>query len=274
MEDKKIVTLQLRLTRRNALVILAGFFLCWRPGSLGSEQLTLTTYYPAPYGGYASLLTTSQTLLARDGGMVGVGTGTTTPTSTLHVVGQGQFVVDGVGADTVGYGTLGVTRSASGSTLSYIAMTRSGNVVKAMGIDSGNRWVFGLPASGTQIIPTAQMVIEQTGNVGIGAPDPTEKLHVNGNSRIENGNLMMPANNSVGFIEGMCTLKAFAPGPQTYCPNTDMRVMGVFGNATRCQTGGSLLLDNSTDMNIPSNWIPHVEQNCSGFLLCCKVTTY
>jgi hypothetical protein len=110
-----------------------------------------------------------------------VGIGTNSPGSTLHVVGQGQFAVDSVVADTANYGTLGVTRAASANTLSYIAMTRSGNVVKAMGIDSSNRWVFGLPTAGTQIISTPQMVIEQGGNVGIGTTIPSQKLDVNGN---------------------------------------------------------------------------------------------
>ena len=39
-----------------------------------SESLTITTYYPAPYGGYSRLLTTDTTLLARNTGSVGIGT--------------------------------------------------------------------------------------------------------------------------------------------------------------------------------------------------------
>jgi len=42
----------------------------------GSETLQITTYYPAPYGGYTRLLTTDTTLLARDSGNVGIGTNT------------------------------------------------------------------------------------------------------------------------------------------------------------------------------------------------------
>ncbi len=85
MENENIITVQLQLTRRKALFLLSFFFLCWHPGFLGSENLTLTTYYPAPYGGYASLLTTGQTLLARDGGNVGLGTAA--PTQKLDVQG-------------------------------------------------------------------------------------------------------------------------------------------------------------------------------------------
>ena len=43
-------------------------------GELGSESVTLTTYYPAPSGVYTQMITTGQTLLARDGGSVGIGT--------------------------------------------------------------------------------------------------------------------------------------------------------------------------------------------------------
>jgi hypothetical protein len=132
------------------------------PGTAGTDLLTILT-----------------------GGNVGIGINN--PGSTLHVVGQGQFAVDSVVADTANYGTLGVTRAASANTLSYIAMTRSGNVVKAMGIDSSNRWVFGLPTAGTQIISTPQMVIEQAGNVGIGTTTPGAKLEVAGQIKITGG---------------------------------------------------------------------------------------
>ncbi|MDT8286353.1 MAG: hypothetical protein RQ748_04510 [Elusimicrobiales bacterium] len=76
MQEHRMV-IEFRLTRRKVLTLLAVFFICWHPAMLGSETLTLTTYYPAPYGGYARLLTTGETLLARDGGAVGIGTGAT-----------------------------------------------------------------------------------------------------------------------------------------------------------------------------------------------------
>lgn len=42
-----------------------------------SETVQLTTYYPAPYGAYASMLTTSNTFLARDNGNVAIGSSVT-----------------------------------------------------------------------------------------------------------------------------------------------------------------------------------------------------
>lgn len=55
------------------IVSLCVIYLAFDYEILGSETLQITTYYPAPYGGYARLLTTDMTLLARDSGNVGIG---------------------------------------------------------------------------------------------------------------------------------------------------------------------------------------------------------
>ena len=49
------------------------------------ESVELTTYYPAPYGDYEELTTSSNTFLAIDSGNVGIGT--TAPNTKLHIVG-------------------------------------------------------------------------------------------------------------------------------------------------------------------------------------------
>ncbi len=56
-------------------------------GDLGSESVTLTTYYPAPSGVYTQMITTGNTYLARDGASK-VGVGTTNPATALSVVGD------------------------------------------------------------------------------------------------------------------------------------------------------------------------------------------
>src|SRR3989338_6324032 len=89
----KEITLKLKFNRHQAAALLAVFFLAWHPAFLGSETLTLTTYYPAPYGGYVSLLTTQQTLLARDAGRVGIGTAN--PVDKLGIAGGGIDVAGG-----------------------------------------------------------------------------------------------------------------------------------------------------------------------------------
>jgi hypothetical protein len=57
-------------------------------GELASENMTLTTYYPAPSGVYAQLITTGNTYLARDtaANSQKVGIGTTAPGALLTVV--------------------------------------------------------------------------------------------------------------------------------------------------------------------------------------------
>lgn len=92
MDNPRIITISLNIDRRTVFFLVTAFFLSWRPGYLGSETLTLTTYYPAPYGGYVNLLTTGQTLLARDGGNVGIGTGATAPIDRLTVSGTGTAI--------------------------------------------------------------------------------------------------------------------------------------------------------------------------------------
>ncbi len=51
--------------------------------ALGDENLTLTTYYPSPYGSYNQLSTAGNTYLATNSGNVGIGT--TKPGAKLHL---------------------------------------------------------------------------------------------------------------------------------------------------------------------------------------------
>jgi hypothetical protein len=92
MENGKL-NINLSLSRRGALLLLSAFFVCWHPGFIGSETLTLTTYYPAPYGGYVSILTTGSTLLARDAGNVGVGVAVPAQKFQVNATGGNSFMV-------------------------------------------------------------------------------------------------------------------------------------------------------------------------------------
>src|SRR5437016_1241369 len=62
------------------------FLLSAMAPELNSESVSLTTYYPSPSGIYAQMITTQQTMLARDGGNVAVGT--TNVLSKLNVNGS------------------------------------------------------------------------------------------------------------------------------------------------------------------------------------------
>ncbi|MEK7721109.1 MAG: hypothetical protein AAB359_01825, partial [Elusimicrobiota bacterium] len=78
----------------------------------GSETLTLTTYYPAPYGGYVSLLTTGQTVLARDSGSVGIGVAN--PSGKLQVS----------GGDAIFYGNVGIGTAIPGAALHVVGSVK------------------------------------------------------------------------------------------------------------------------------------------------------
>ena len=57
-----------------------------------AETVSISTYYPSPYGAYKSLDTTDETHFATDGGKVGIGT--KEPLSKLSVKGGDVEVLD------------------------------------------------------------------------------------------------------------------------------------------------------------------------------------
>ena len=65
--------------------------------TLMAEDITLTTYYPAPYGVYDELTTTGNTYLATTSGNVGIGT-TVPGTYRLNVTGTVNATAYSVGA--------------------------------------------------------------------------------------------------------------------------------------------------------------------------------
>jgi len=74
-----------------------------------AEDITLTTYYPAPYGAYDELTTTGNTYLATTSGNVGIGT-TTPGAYKLKVIGT---------IDTTAY-SVGTTPGAATTTITYV----------------------------------------------------------------------------------------------------------------------------------------------------------
>ena len=129
MKNEKIVGVQFKPGRKNCLFDLVAAFLCFHPRPLGSETLTLSTYYPAPYGGYVAILTTGgtaaspvNTVLARDGGKVGIGT--VSPASKLSVSGGIQMGDDTAACTASKNGTLrwhaGVVEVCAGTVWTYV----------------------------------------------------------------------------------------------------------------------------------------------------------
>lgn len=70
MTQTKEIILKLRLSAKHLLAVVALSLIIWRPAVLDSANMTMTSYYPAPYGGYGQLMTTGNTFLAEDSSAV------------------------------------------------------------------------------------------------------------------------------------------------------------------------------------------------------------
>lgn len=164
MTNQKLITILLQFTKNKLLLVLiVFFFVSVHPRIISSESFHLTTYYPAPYGGYARLLTTDITLLAVKGGNVGIGT--TSPGYKLDVQGGGIRVS--------GLTQVGNTRHES------IQFETNRNF---------HRIIFHeLRFSGSGSSSGTDMVTFKNGNVGIGTQDPEYTLTVNGSAWAHGG---------------------------------------------------------------------------------------
>lgn len=58
------------IRKTHVLFLLVMLFITWRPCFLESEVIKMTSYYPAPYGGYEKLFAIGNTYLKKSGGVV------------------------------------------------------------------------------------------------------------------------------------------------------------------------------------------------------------
>lgn len=244
METMQELNISIRFSRKNLLPLLVLFFLCWHPGFIGSESLTLTTYYPAPYGGYVNILTTGQTLLARDAGNVGIGTGAAAPTGRLDVSGGYINIINAEGG--AGTWRLGAVNGVLGS------YSPGATAIRA---DGGLR----LAGRGLNMSISADLAINTAGRVGIGTLTPDRLLQVAGDTHI-NGDLYVD-----GSIMNVCSRTGYGVGGVVACPG-GKSVVGFMGDGAARVTG--FLPQNNTT----SGWGTFVVmgEDWGGTMVCCK----
>lgn len=258
MDTNREIKISFAFSRRAALLALAVLFLAWHPAFLGSETLNLTTYYPAPYGGYVSILTTGQTLLARDGingvGGTGVGMGlgtgaNSTPQYKADV--GGNLLVRGL--DNAPYS--GVDPLTRGSTLIYNT-GGEGATMRMIGANGTRLYLenqngtFRLINSGW----TAElMTVDQGGN-----------MMVAGQLTVPKGDVWV--NN--GTLRGLCREVGYGIGGNVFCSGNE-RIVTWYGNS------GSIcgMLFYGGAIENPGAWSPYTctGQDRTGVMLCCRI---
>lgn len=260
METTEELNIRLSFSKKSVLPLLAIFFLCWHPGFIGSESLTLTTYYPAPYGGYVSILTTGRTILSRDADVVGIGT--PSPAANIPV------------RSFSGASNLPLKLDLNGSARlidaiwAYSAATQSGGAL--VNDQGGAMELGGGVTNGTPYIDfhrtatedfSARLILSQAGRLTV---DPdlsvTKDLYVGRDLLVAAG----------GRLRGLCYTKSYIQGGTTFCDNpTNERVITWYGNAA--PTCGMLF--RGGNLETPGNWSQQVcvGEDKSGTMVCCRI---
>lgn len=232
MENTKVFNITLSFTRRTAVLLLSLFFLCWHPGFIGSETLTLTTYYPAPYGGYVSILTTGRTLLARDTGTVGIGTNTPLATVKLDINGN--------------------TRS--------VGQIQWGNNRGVLTTDQGSSIELG--GTGTPYIDFSQN----------GWQDFSARLMLSQANRLRvDGSLEVTGDFYVnGSIRNFCSRISYGVGGTVFCP-ANHTVMGFQGDGVARVTGFLPRQTNTTGQSQEGGGtVVIMGEDWGGTMVCCR----
>lgn len=253
MDDDGFIHLRLRRRTAAGLVGAAAFLALMRAEPLSTEQLTMTTYYPAPYGVYKEMRVTDESYLAYAAAAARVGIGTTSPGGKLHVTGTGNVIFNTTG--NLGVGTTNpqakVHFSGGGGNMLFDAA----NGVVAVGTTDTS------PMYGTSI-KVAQSNIHVQGNENNNWMRLGDAWGFNG-VYSEAGNLVLGSatgvtslgnSNDGQFLGQMCRSVYYSFGGETSCPNGGR--------------GWTIVGYSSSPGLIEGGAVP-----LAGYMHCCKIET-
>ncbi len=148
MAKELTIHLDLSFKRRSFVTLLTSLVLLMTAAELGSESVTLTTYYPAPSGVYTQMITTGQTTLARTvGSSVSIGANYANNASNLaqlYVSNAGSAVGIYVGNGNVPAGQAYYEQDGPAGT--HILINEAGTPVFAVA-SGGSAYLGAVPAS-------------------------------------------------------------------------------------------------------------------------------
>lgn len=186
MDDKK-EHVTIRLGKRELAALGALALVAFYPGALSTEQITMTTYYPSPYGVYDQMRSQNNTFLSYNSGAVGIGTTNPAANTKLHVAGggnrtqiDGQLGVGGGYTDIYGTGISVTGRNihVQGNEAATSGWLRLGDAWGFNGMYSENGdLILGAASSRVRIGPDQSQYIAQacrnvTYNFGVAAGTP------------------------------------------------------------------------------------------------------
>lgn len=232
MEIVKEFKVRLVMNQKVFVLALAAFFLCWHPGFIGSETLQLTTYYPAPYGGYVSILTTGNTTLARDSGRVGVGL--SNPSEKFQVNGNAKVNSNVYWGSYRGRLTTdqGASIELGGRGTPYIDFSRNTSE------DYSGRLML---TSANRMKIYRDLEIDRD-------------MYVNRDLYVS------------GYFRNFCTRRRYLPGATVYCPS-GYRLIGFYGDGVARVSG--FLPRTATSSSVGKYIV--LGEDWGGTMVCCRI---